>query len=205
MNSQDYWLKKHTKYLSEDWITKPTIFATEIVQYLPKSGKLLELGCGQGQDSKYFTDLCYEVTATDFSQFALDQIKDSRIDIKILDLKNRLPLDKESFDIVYCHLGMGYFTDNQTQKIFDEVYSVLKPRGIFAGLFNSTDDPETKIGVFLEEDYYLVDEIKKRYFSIDSVKNYAKQFDLLLLDNYGTTHKDNIKGVKNLIRFVGRK
>ena len=205
VNPQDYWFRKHTKYLSEDWITKPTIFATEIVRYLPKSGKLLELSCGQGQDTLYFLSLGYEVTATDFSQFALDQIKDERIVKRSVDLSNKLSFAHDSFDVIYCHLGMGYFTNDRTQKILDEVFEILTPDGVFLGLFNSTEDPETKVGETLEKDYYLVDGISKRYFSIDSIRDYANKFEILLSDNKGTTHKDSAKGVKNLIRFVGRK
>lgn len=202
MKSQDYWLKKHTKYLDEDWINKPTIFATQIVEYLPKSGNLLELGCGQGQDSKYFANLGYEVTATDFSQFALDQIKDTRIKTKILDLNNELPFEKGSFDVVYSHLALHYFDQNRTQKLFDEIYNVLKPGGIFATLTNTIKDPEIKDGRLLEPEYYEFDTIKKRFFSVNSMQELTKKFEPRILDANGETHKDEIK---TLIRFVGEK
>lgn len=125
MNPKDYWHGAHKKYALKDWITKPTIFATQVVKYFPKDARILELGCGQGQDSKYFANLGYEVTATDFSQFALDQIKDTRIKTKILDLNNELPFEKGSFDVVYSHLALHYFDQNRTQKLFDEIYDVL--------------------------------------------------------------------------------
>ncbi len=46
------WNQLHKQYKDTDWIDKPNIFATEIIQYLPRLGKLLDLGAGQGQDTK---------------------------------------------------------------------------------------------------------------------------------------------------------
>lgn len=42
------WDKLHNRYKDEDWIDKPNIFAEEIIKYLKKDSKILELG--QGRD-----------------------------------------------------------------------------------------------------------------------------------------------------------
>ena len=61
------WNEKHLKYAKTDWIDKPTIFAEWVAQYLPKEGSMLELGCGQGQDSRFFADKGFILDALDFS------------------------------------------------------------------------------------------------------------------------------------------
>ena len=38
-----YWTGGHKKYLTLDWIDKPTIFAKQIINYLPKKTNLLDL------------------------------------------------------------------------------------------------------------------------------------------------------------------
>ncbi len=205
MDPKDYWVKKHTKYSSEDWISKPTLFATQIVSYLPKSGTILDLGAGQGQDSKYLASLGYQVTATDLSQFALDKIVEPTIHKLQIDFSNPLPFEPASFDVVYNHLGTGYFDHSRTKDLFNEIKTILKPGGILAALFNSTDDPETQTGERIEEDYYLVDGIKKRFLSIETARDLVPSFEILLLDNQGTTYKDEAKGVHNLIRLVAKK
>jgi hypothetical protein len=48
MDPKDYWKNAHVRYSSKDWIKKPTIFATQAINYFPKSGSILELGAGQG-------------------------------------------------------------------------------------------------------------------------------------------------------------
>lgn len=203
MNSQDYWQGAHQKYALKDWITKPTVFATQVIKYFPKGARILELGCGQGQDTKYFVDHGFTVVACDFSQFALDQAK-IRVtaEFKLVDISKPLEIQREGFDVVYSHLALHYFDKNRTRELFDEIYDTLKPNGIFATLTNTMDDPEIKDGRLIEPEYYEFDTIKKRFFSIDSMREFTNKFEPVILDANGETHKDTIK---TLIRFVGKK
>lgn len=210
MTDIDYWQKKHTKYANQEWILKPTIFATQVIKYFPKSGHILDLGAGQGQDTIFFAHKGYKVTACDFSEFALDLAKirlpedlDNLVEFKVLDLAEILPLDKQSFDIVYSHLALHYFDQKRTQELFDEIYKILKPGGIFATITNTIDDPEIPEFTKLEDDYYVnPDGLKKSYFSVDSIRKLTKKFKIILLDNKGSGHKET---VNTLIRFIGQK
>ncbi len=211
-NSSDFWDKKHDKYAHEDWVTKPAIFAEQIKKYLPPTGKLLELGCGQGTDAIYFARLGYQVVAIDFSpkslEYAQKQIPPTlhnQIRLTLLDQAKPLPFNNE-FDIVYSHLSLQYFTVKRTHALFHEIYNSLKKSGIFAALFNSIKDPETALFKSLEPDYYLDDDGQaKRYFSPISLSLFTKKFETLLLDEEGETWKDRAKDVHNLIRYVGKK
>jgi len=194
------WNTKHRKYIDQDWITKPTIFATVAIKYFPKTGSLLELGSGQGQDSKYFTELGYKVLATDFSDYALSKIPN--IKTQVVDLSLPLPFSSNSFDIVYSHLALHYFDKKRTQELFDEIFNFLKPGGIFATLTNTIEDREISTGTKIEDEYYQIGDIQKRFFSIDSMRKFTSKFETLLLDNHGETHKDEIK---TLIRYIGKK
>ena len=66
----DFWEKKHRKYNAEAWVHEPNFFAEEIAEFVNPGCELLDLGCGQGQDSLYFAELGARVTAADFSPFA---------------------------------------------------------------------------------------------------------------------------------------
>lgn len=122
-----------------------------------------------------------------------------------LNLKNGFPYKEATFDIVYAHLSLHYFTEKITKQIFDEIRRVLKAGGIVAVFTNSTSDPEYNIGKKIEEDLFEIEGMEKRFFSIDSMKKFAKDFEIVLLDNQGKTYKDEAKGVHNLIRFIGKK
>jgi SAM-dependent methyltransferase len=208
MDEQTYWDKQHDKYLATDWIDKPSMFAEWVTQYFPNAGTLLDLGAGQAQDSRYFAGKGYAVTSTDFSAHAIElaeQKPTAGITFKQVDLSHLLPFENESYDIIYAHLSLHYFDAVTTAKLFEEIHRVLKPGGVLAALFNTNDDPEIAEGEQIEPDYILLDGIRKRYFSPDSARDFAEDFEVILADDKGTTYKDNAKGINNLIRLVAKK
>lgn len=206
------WSDLHENYKSQDWINRPSIFAETAITYFPAKGKVLDLGAGQGQDSRYFAEHGYEVVSTDLEESALEQSKskltgglEEKVTVQNVDLREELPLGNESFDAVYAHLSLHYFDYETTVRLFGEIQRVLKPGGVFALLTNSIHDPEYNTGAKLEDDYFQIGQTAKRYFSVDSIRNFTRYFDINLLDNHGETYKDRDKGVHNLIRFVGTK
>ena len=213
MSSNDHWQKIHQiEYKDADWINKPSIFAQQAIEYFPKTGKLLELGAGQGQDSRYFAEHGYEVLSTDLEDSALELSRSKtpkqlvpKLTVQKLDLKTPLAFANNSFDIVYAHLSLHYFSDQDTKRIFADIYRVLKSGGIFAFFTNSTSDPEYGSGETIEPDYFMVDGVAKRYFTVQTASAYAETFDVKLADNNGETYKDLAKGVHNLIRYIGIK
>lgn len=204
------WTTLHSRYSKQDWINKPNIFAQEVIKYFPKHSKILELCAGQGQDSRFFAQNGFTVVSTDISDIALEASKakieeeyKSRLTIQKLDIQEKFPFADASFDVVYAHLGIHYFNSKTTQKIFAEIHRILKPNRIIAILTNSINDPQYDTGEKLEEDFYFIEDKKKRFFSIESMKSFVKDFQIILLDDKGETYKDSEKGVHNLIRFVG--
>jgi len=210
LGARKYWVRGHQKYLELSWIDKPSIFATQIIKYFPERGTLLDLGAGQGQDSRYFAEKGYKVLCTDFSDFALKIAKEKaekqKLNINFLnvDISKKFPIKTGEFDIVYSHLGLHYWNEEVTHKIFEEIYRVSKPGGIVAALFNSQSDPEIKEFKKIEENlYYDPKGLLKSYFTSDYLKKFIKnKFDIVLLDDLGETYKDEIK---TLVRFVGKK
>jgi SAM-dependent methyltransferase len=211
--NHQYWNEALKRYASKDWVDKPTIFAEQVALYLPKTGSLLELAAGQGQDSRYFARLGYQVTATDLVDIGLREAQQKaeeenlKIVFQTLDLAFPLPFLDNSFDIVYSHLGLHYLDKIGTEKMFKEIHRVLKPGGTLASLFNTIDDPEIRSSGFekVEENYYkeIAFDFKKRYFSVEDTEKYINGlFIPLLLDNKGETYKDEIK---TLVRLVAQK
>ena len=210
MNSKKFWESQHHKYAERDWINRPTIFSEIAIKYFPSAGKILELGCGQGQDARFFADRNYNVLATDFSNTGLNYAKtktdNQLIKFQVLDMsKGALPFEDSEFDVVYSHLALHYFPDDITKKLFSEIKRVLKPNGIFAALFNTVEDPEIPELKEIDKNYYLETKtgIKKRYFDLEYLKKLTRdKFKTIIVDDKGETYKDEIK---TLIRFIGKK
>lgn len=207
-DTKAYWNKKLVNYSEEDWSNKPSIFAEFSINHFPKDGMILELASGLGQDGRYFAEEGYRVVQTDFSDTALESLHSKRIngiEIQPLDMSKPLEFESEIFDVVYCHLGVHYFTKDLTTQLFQEIHRVLKPKGILALLTNSSDDPEIDENKKIEHGLYQFNDLEKRYFSTEDMKEFAKDFNPIILDNKGTTYKDTAMGVFNLIRFIGQK
>jgi SAM-dependent methyltransferase len=208
-----YWDGAHEKYANTDWINQPTMFAEWIIQYLPPQGKVLDAGCGQGQDSRFFAAKGYDVTGVDFAHEGIRRAVEKtppelaeRITFQQVDLSFPLPFADEEFDIVHSHLAAHYFSEKVTQQLFDEFARVLKRGGTLTLLLNSVHDAEYGTGEKIEEGLYLVDGIAKRYFSAETLPPFVeKAFEPIVLDESGETYKDRAVGNSNLVRFVGRK
>src|SRR5689334_246732 len=107
---KEIWSDLHKTYSKKDWIDKPSLFAETAVTYFPKSGTVLDLGAGQGQDSRFFAEHGYEVTSTDLEEEALELSRakipkelTSKVKLQPVDLRKKLPFTDASFDVVYAH------------------------------------------------------------------------------------------------------
>lgn len=205
------WEDIHQNYKQQDWIDKPSIFAGQAIEYFPKNGRVLELGAGQAQDGCYFAEQGFTVVSTDNEDSALELAKEkitaksANVEVKKVDLREELPFNTESFDVVYAHLSLHYFDKETTVRLFGEIQRVLKKGGVFAFFVNSVNDPEYGTGKELEPDYFQIDKTAKRYFSEKTAREFGQWFDINLLDELGETYKDSAKGVHNLVRFIGTK
>lgn len=211
MKKDDQWNKLHQQYSTQDWIEKPNIFAEEALVHFPKKGYVLCLGDGQGQDGRFFASMGYKVLSTDISDEALkiNLLKISEqgltnISTEKLDLTTDFPYEEATFDVVYAHLSLHYFTEKVTKQIFSEIRRVLKRGGMLAVFVNSINDPEFNTGKKIEQELFEIEGTTKRFFSKHSMDYFAQDFQVILLDDSGRTYKDEAKGVHNLVRFIGR-
>jgi ubiquinone/menaquinone biosynthesis C-methylase UbiE len=204
-----YWNKKHAEvYSKAHWAHKPSMFAEQAVAYFPKGGTVLEIGAGQSGDAAFFHSLGFAVTATDYSDEAVQSGKERLPDIVFLnvDTAEGLPFEDESFDVVYSHMALHYFDAETTKKVFADIHRILKPGGIFATIVNTMNNPEKERYHYVEiepEYYHDPQGLKRRYFTVDSMRAFTEGlFTPLLLDAQGQTYKDP---EPNLIRFIGSK
>jgi len=162
---------------------------SDIISKIP-SGKVLELGCGLGQFSKYFMEKGFDVLATDISPDALAKAAKNVDSLKtqVLDMGKPFPFGDNIFDIVMANLSIHYFDEATTHRILSEILRVLSPNGYFIGSVISANDKRRERGreVEIEPNY-----IKRqggenlrivRYFDENSFDTFFKDFTFEMLE-----------------------
>ena len=157
--NEKYWVR-HMRDDDLDNIEDPWIEKYEDI-FTAHKGTLLDLGCGVGQYSKYFSDKGFEVTSADISERALEYLsaKMPQISTVRLDMTEPLPFADKSFDVVFANLSIHFFSKAETEALIGEIKRILKDDGIFVGSCNSSAAYkyiEHKSSV-IEDGFYLED------------------------------------------------
>ncbi|HSW75282.1 MAG TPA: class I SAM-dependent methyltransferase [Candidatus Saccharimonadales bacterium] len=155
------WLNQHS--------ATQTGFAEEVQAGIPAGATILELGCGEGNDSYYLATQGHEITATDFSDVVIGQNKtrwqNDKLTFTEQNISQPLEYADESFDVVYARLSLHYFKAEVTQQIFQEIARVLKAGGLFCFMCKSTEDGIYGQGTEIEKDMYELDGHVRHFFS----------------------------------------
>ena len=130
-DQKELWNRIHGEGGIGEYGIRPSDFALKVAPRLEGSVRLLELGCGAGGDAVYFAEQGHMVTATDFSQIAIERAaaKPSDVDFQVLDIGEEFPFADGSFDIVYANLSLHYANDAGTRAIFGRIAQVLADDG----------------------------------------------------------------------------
>jgi len=177
MNEQKkMWNNAHQQGDIAQHSKKHTDFAEEVLGIIKPKSKILELGCGTGNDSYAFAVNGHEVIATDFSQAAIDQDSERfkgvpGLNFQVMDISEPFKFNDNEFDAVYARLSLHYFTSETTRRVFGEIRRVLKPNGQLFFICKSTDDPLYGKGNQIEADMFELDGHVRHFFSEDYARS----------------------------------
>ncbi len=164
------------------------------IQILDKS--VLDLGCGTGRNTNYFSELGAICTGLDISKTALDLAKEralkNNLNSKYLlqSMADGLSFKDQSFDIVLDVTSSNSLSEKEREAHIKEVYRVLKKEGVFffKGLCLDGDLNAKKLLKISPADekntYFLKGTmIKERVWTRKDLEDfYGKYFDFIYLD-----------------------
>ncbi len=118
-----------------------------------RSRDILELGCGQGRDTWFLVNSGFEVSALDYSEESISQMKErakgvgANVTLKVHDAREDLPFPDDSFDAIYSNMFFTMdFTDEEISKMLIECLRVLRPGGV--NIFSVRNDHDPHYGKF---------------------------------------------------------
>ena len=121
--------KKYTEVFFEDFSDKE--FIDKFLELLPKKGKILDVGCGPGNFTKYFLAKGYSAEGIDLSKEMIEIAKQKVPHgiFKIMDLR-KLEYPNGSFDGLFAAYSLIHIPKKEIITTLKEFGRVLKPRGI---------------------------------------------------------------------------
>jgi ubiquinone/menaquinone biosynthesis C-methylase UbiE len=148
---------------------------TDIMQETPsfnKGRKVLEIGCGRGSLSCYFSDNGYDCTLVDISESVINVAKNifEANELKanfLVGDANNLELNDNTFDVIYSIGLLEHFEDIETP--LKEQLRVLKDGGIWFGYIvpKYTDN--------IQKDYEWINDILKGYENSKNMQQVNKE------------------------------
>lgn len=155
---------------------------------LPSGAAALDLGCGAGADTLALLRRGMRVTAADLSQSAVcllrERLSSSLVCADCFDMRQGLPYADQSFDAVVADLSLHYFSWADTAAIIADIHRILRSGGrLIARVHSLRNLPPNADATLerIEERYYRVDGIPRRYFTPEDIRSLLAGWQLPFL------------------------
>lgn len=106
--------------------------------YVPAGGKILDLGCGSGRDTRHFAEAGYDVVAIDGSKtLCVEATKYTGIDVRCMRFDEIEEV--EAYDAVFACASLLHVPANELPEIICKVRNAIKPGGVLYASFKYGD------------------------------------------------------------------
>lgn len=133
-NPEEY-LYFYGAYFTPEKLNKEVNFLTKHAQ-LDRPLEILDLACGHGRHANALAQLGHRMTGIDITEGFLKIAKEDaaklNVSVNYLHQDMRELNYDNAFDRIFAlFTAIGYFDEEQNEKVFRNIYKALKPNGIF--------------------------------------------------------------------------
>lgn len=164
-------------YKANKATTNVSLFAQSIFEkYLAgKTGKVLELGCGNGRDSRFFLSKGYDVTAIDASRNAIAELQkefvgEEKAAFFCGDFVNEKSIYIERYDFCYSRFSIHAIDEKQEDVLIKNVFSAMTAGGYFFIETRSVHDELYGKGRKAGEDAFFHDGHYRRFIRKEKLR-----------------------------------
>ena len=195
-------LDQQSQHWEESFLNKPEMFglnpsiaAIKALKFFKEQNikNIVELGAGLGRDTVYFAKNFIHVEALDYSKSSIKSITNKSIKInlakfiktKVFDIRKKLPFKDNSVEACFSHMlyCMALVT-SELKNLNDEIYRILKNKGINIYTVRNTIDADYTKGNHRGEDLYEIDGFVIHFFSNEKIKSLLNGFLNLGIENF---------------------
>lgn len=137
-------------YESADLIYDPSTFAQSVAEKLSRPSDLLEIGCGNGRDSIFFSIMGHNVVALDPSSEAINICRKVHGKSSVRFEETTLPIYSktisEKYDVIYSRFCLHAMTEIEEIENIISAFDVLKHNGLLFIECRSINDPLARKG-----------------------------------------------------------
>jgi SAM-dependent methyltransferase len=171
-----YWDEYYKKDAAPSF---PSPFAGYVANKLRTKQNILEIGCGNGRDSKFFSSKGHHVTGLDRSGKAIELCKslysNEPIEFFFGEVTDITKINKKKYDLIYSRFVVHAMSINEELEMLKTSYQLLNNNGQFFIECRSINDPLSNTGEVLShteriEGHYrrfiILEELKQRLIKV---------------------------------------
>lgn len=158
---KEYWDNYYAHHKSPD---TPTTFAHFTLEHLPQDATVLELGCGNGRDSKFFAQNAFDILACDQCVNIIDSLKQANehnIKYFVADLSNMNGAPVEPFNVAYARFVLHALDEDECTNMLKWVFRNLPSGGLFLSETRTTMDDTDVYGEEVADHIYFTDHCRR--------------------------------------------
>ncbi len=158
MTSIEYYNQKGDKYIESTLESDMSMHYIHFYPKLPANGKILDLGCGSGRDTKFFKELGFNVVALDGSE-KMCRFAEQYTCGEVLCMDYKDMHFESEFDGIWACASLVHLQKEELPGIIQKISAAIKKDGIFYSSFKYGHGEAVVDGRYFS--YYTESEIEQ--------------------------------------------
>lgn len=160
--ARNYWEKTWNRFLKYHGMIAPSAkLVQHLFNHVPRNGNILDLGCGEGRNSLYLSQVGFNIVGIDLSFKAARVMKNNFFEEELKGLvitgdARHLPFLSDSIDGILSHHLFDHLDATGFMHALDEAFRVLKPEGVMLMTVDSFDEYEGDRNAVTRDDGSIV-------------------------------------------------
>lgn len=170
---KNYWEKV---YDNNNIPKTPSNFAEFCLEYFQPKSTILDIGCGNGRDSIFFSENDFRVFAFDQSETSIKLLKQeypTNPSFSVADIKN-FNFSGLNINVAYSRFLLHAISESTFNDLFENIYNLLPSGGIFVSESRSDRTHISEVGQTFDPHF-------RRLINLNELLNYSlsKKFKVL--------------------------